>query len=86
MRSRGSPNKGEKIRSGYICLAFSGARNGAEWLHKACVLGAPNNGGKIRSGYITPAFSGAPNWVECLRNPGVLGCPPTMGRKSEVAT
>ena len=67
-----------------MSLAFSGARSGAEWLHKSSVLGGPNNGDKIRSGYIPRAFSGTPNWVECLHNECGLGGPPTRQRKPEM--
>ena len=49
----GVPNKGDKIRSGYITHAFSGAQKWAELLRNTGVLGVPNKGEKIRSGYIT---------------------------------
>ena len=39
----GIPNakRGEKIRSGYLTLAFSGAQKRAEVLHNLCILGGP---------------------------------------------
>ena len=49
----GFPNtkRGEKIRSDYLTLAFSGAQKRAELLRNPCILGLPNTkrGEKIRS-------------------------------------
>ena len=57
--------KGEKIRSGRLTLAFSGAQKRAEMLRHYCILGHPQTkGDKIRSGYATPAFSGAQKRTE----------------------
>ena len=41
----GSPERGDKIRSGYITPAFSGGRNWAEWLHNPCLLWGPQKWG-----------------------------------------
>ena len=38
--------KGDKIRSGYITPAFSGAQKWAELLHKPCVLRGPQQRGQ----------------------------------------
>ena len=46
--SRGSSAKGNKIRSGYITPAFSGAQNWADWLHNPCLLGGPQQWGLIQ--------------------------------------
>ena len=37
--------KGDKIRIGYLTLAFSGAQNRAEMLHHHCILGGPQQRG-----------------------------------------
>ena len=70
----GVPNKGDKIREGYLTPAFSGAQKRAEMLCNLCILGVPNKGDKIRKGYLTPAFSGVtskswhiPNAQEALK-------------------
>ena len=67
MHSRGSPTKGNKIRSGCLTLAFSGAQKTPEMLCHCCTLGGPQQKGiKIRSGYPTLAFSGAQKTRCCL--------------------
>ena len=53
------PQRGDKIRSGYITPAFS----------EVPIVG------KNQSGYITPAFSWAHKWAELLRNPCVQRVP-----------
>ena len=40
----GIPKEGDKIRSGCLTLAFSGAHKRAELLRNPCILGMPNNG------------------------------------------
>ena len=68
-----SPTKGNKIRSGSLTLAFSGAHKRAKMLRHPCILGDPQTkGDKIRSGYLTPAFSGAQKRAEMLRHPCIL--------------
>ena len=73
----GVPNKGDKIKSGYLTIALSGAHKRAELLHNPCILGGPQQGGqnqkvatsplpsrgptRERNCYITPAFSGVRN-------------------------
>ena len=44
----GVPNtkRGDKIRSGYLTLAFSGAQKRAELLHNPCILGDPQQKGR----------------------------------------
>ena len=81
----GLPNAklGEKIRSGYPTLAFSGAQKRAELLHNPYMLGGPSSAKgreKIRSGYLTTTFSGAQKWAELLRNPCILGDPQCQAR------
>ena len=82
LHSRGSPNKGDKIRIGYLMLACSGAHKRAEMLHHPCVLGDPQTkGGKIRIGYFTLAFFETHQWAERLQEPCILGDPKTKGDK-----
>ena len=71
----GVPNKGDKIRNGYLTPAFSGAHKWAELLRNPGVLGVPNKSDKIRIGYLTSAFSGAHKWEELLRNPCIIRFP-----------
>ena len=73
---------GDKIRSRYLTLAFSGAQKKAELLRNPCILGIPNAklGDKIRSGYLTSAFSGAQMRSELLRNPCIIGDPHRQAR------
>ena len=42
----GVPIKGDKIKSGYVTPAFSGAQMRAEVLRNYCVLGGPYEGQK----------------------------------------
>ena len=72
-----SPTKGNKIRSGYLSPAFSGAQKRAEMLRHACILGDPQHRGTYsevatsplpsrgpkrgQKCYVTPAFSGIPS-------------------------
>ena len=44
MAFSGVPNKGDKIRSGYINPTFSWAQNWAEWRRNPHVLGSPKRG------------------------------------------
>ena len=82
MPSRGSPHKGDKIRSGYIIPALLGARNWVEWLHNLCLLGgSPINEDKNRSAHIILAFSGPRNWAEWLHNLCLLGNSTNNGDK-----
>ena len=85
MPSQGSPNYGDKIRSGFITPAFSGAGIGRNGYITLAFLGVPKRGDKIRIGYITlpswgprigrngyttPAFSGVPQLIQnWLHNP-----------------
>ena len=79
-----SPTKGNKIRSGCLTLAFSGAQKRAEMLRHPCILGDPQTkGDKIRSGSLTPAFSGAHKWVEMLRHLCILGDPQNKGGQNQ---
>ena len=73
----GIPNIGDKVKSGCLTLAFSGAQKRAEKLRHQCILGDPQHrvykskvatsplpfrGPKRgRKCYITPAFLGIPN-------------------------
>ena len=79
-----SPTEGNKIRSGCLTLAFSGAQKRAEMLRHPCNLGDPQTkGDKIRIGSLTPAFSGAHKWVEMLRHPCILGDPHNKGGQNQ---
>ena len=79
--------KGDKIRSGYLTLAFLGAQKRAETLHHPCILWDPQTkGDKIRIGCLSHAFSGAQKWAEMLHHPCILGDPQTKGAKSKVTT
>ena len=52
--------KGDKLRNGYLSLAFSRPHKWAKMLHHPCILGDPQTkGDKIRIGCLTHAFSGA---------------------------
>ena len=74
------PKQGDKIRTCYITLAFSGAQDWAELLCDPYVLGGPQTKGQIKPGYITPTYSGAQDWADVLRQPGVLGGPEARGQ------
>ena len=51
--------KGDKIRSGYVTPAFSGAQKRADLLRHPCILGGPQTkGDKIRIGYLVPFANG----------------------------
>jgi hypothetical protein len=92
LHSRRSPtlSAGNKIRSGYLTHAFSGAQKRAEMLRHLCIMRGPTTpsaGNKIRSGYLTPTFSGAQKRAEMLHHPCILGGPQCQerGTISEVA-
>ena len=84
LNSRGSATKGNKIRIGCLCHAFSGAEKWAEVLPHPCILGGrqksgtkselaasatPSQGPKRgRKCYVTPAFWGVPNKGEQKQN------------------
>ena len=72
---KGSPTKGNKIRSGCVSPIFSGAQTGQEMLRHPCMLGIPKKGEKISSGCLTPAFSGAQKRAQKLRHVCILGIP-----------
>ena len=87
-----SPTEGNKIRSGYLTPAFSGAQkeggNATSPLHsresptpRTRRKISPTKGEKIRRGGLTPVFSGAQKRAEMLRNPRVLGGPRTGVQK-----
>ena len=77
LHSRGSTTKGNKMKSGYLTPAFSGAHKRAEMLCHPCILGHPKQretklnvatsplpswGAKRgQTCYVTPAFSGINN-------------------------
>ena len=88
-QARGAKNekwsqaKGNKIRKGYLTLAFSGAQERAKMLCHPCILGEPRRqawgaknekwsqtkGNKMRSRCLTPAFSVVQKWAETLSDP-----------------
>ena len=76
LHSRGSPSKGNKIRSGCLIIAFSETQKRAEVLRNPLhSRGSPIKGKKIRSGCLTPAFCGAQKRAEMLRHPCISGVP-----------
>ena len=77
----GVPNKGDKIKIGYLTPPFSAALKWVELPHKPYVLGVPSKRDK-KKGYITPAMSGGHKWAEsnCYANPCVLGEPQQRGQ------
>ena len=93
----GIPTKGNKIRSGYLTPAFSGAQKRAELRHNPCILGdtgkrgtksevaaSPPPSRRPKRGWncdITPAFSGIPNKGE--RNQKWLPHPYLLGGPKE---
>ena len=78
------PEKGGKIRLGYITHPFSKAKNWAERLHNPCSLsGVPRKGDKMKSGYITPIFSRAKNWAQWQQNAYSLGGPEQGGHNQK---
>ena len=79
----GVPSKGDKIRSGCLTPAFSGAHKSAELLCNPCILGGPSKGDKIGGGCLTLAFSGAHKSAELLCNPGVLEGPRQRGQNQK---
>ena len=78
------PNKGDKIRSGCLNLAFSGAQKRVEVLQNPCVLGGPQTRGqgsevvasplpsrvpkRGRNCYQTCVFSGVPDKGDKIRS------------------
>ena len=71
----GHPKEGNKIRSGYLTPAFSGARKRAEMLRHSChSRGSPTKGSKIRSG---PQQRGTKS--EMATSPCLLGGPKEGG-------
>ena len=74
--------KGDKMRSGYLTPAFSGAQKRAEMLPHPCILGDPETkGDKIRSGYHARSFLRAQKRAEMLHHPCILGDSRTKGDK-----
>ena len=71
----GVPNKGHKIRSGYLTPAFSGAQKRVEVRPSPlCSRASPTKGTKT-SGCLTSTLSGAQKRAEVLRNSCVLKGP-----------
>ena len=76
--------KREKIRSGYLTPAFSGAYKTAKLLRNPCILGVPNpkNGDKSSRAYLTPASGGPIRGPNCYITPAFAGIPnPKSGDK-----
>ena len=86
LHSRGSPTKGNKIKSGPLTLAFSGAPKRAEMLRKAYVLEDPQPSGQNQKWLPHPSLSGAQKRAEMLRRPCILGGPQQRAGKSKMAT
>ena len=81
----GVPNakRGEKIRNGYLTLAFSGAQKRAVLLRNSTFSAVPNTkrSNEITSGYLTLAFYTAQKRAELLCDQCILGDPQTNGDK-----
>ena len=81
--------RGEKIRSGYLNRAFSGAKKRAEVVRNPCMLGGPQRQapGEIRNGLPHPCLRGPEKGGSATQPVHARGSPtPSVGRKSEVAT
>ena len=79
-----SPTKRDKIRSGCLTLAFSGAQT---TILAPTILGDPQiKGDKIRIGSFTPDFLGFHKWAEMLCHPCILGIPKTTGDKIRIGS
>ena len=89
LRSWRIPGTGDKIRSGYITLAFSGAQKWAELLRNPCVLGGSEERTKSKEAtsplpsrgpttgqncYVTLAFSGVPRRGDKIRGGYITPC------------
>ena len=62
----GVPRIGDKIKSGHITPAFSGAHKWAEYLRNPCVLRGSQKRGQNQKWVHHPYFSGAHKWAELL--------------------
>ena len=73
---------GDKIKSGRLTHAFSGAQKRAKMLCHPRILRDPQTkGDKIKRGYLTPAILGANKRAEMLPHLCVLGYPQTKRDK-----
>ena len=66
---------GDKIRSRYLTLAFSGAKRGQNCYVSPAFSGSPMKKSENHNWLPHPAFSGAHKWAELLRKPCVFGGP-----------
>ena len=75
LRSRGSPTKEnkEKIMSGCLTLAFSGAQQGAETLRHSCILGVPNKGEQNQKWMPHCCLFKGPKEWKMLHHPCIVG-------------
>ena len=80
----GDPNKGDKIRSGYLtpCLLM-GPQEGGNCYVTLAFWGIRNKGDKIRSGYLTLAFFEADKRAKLLHNPCILRVPKQGGQNEK---
>ena len=69
--------RADKVKSGYLTPAFSGAEKRRNCYVTPAFSGAPNarSGDKIRSGYLTLAFSGAKKRAALIHDPCIPGVP-----------
>ena len=72
-----SPTKGNKIGSGCLTPAFSGAQNRAEMLHHPCIVGGPQRQAREGKSEVVPN-TGEKNW-KWLPHPCLLGGPKEGG-------
>ena len=85
LHSRGSPTKGNKIRSGCLTPAFSGDQKRAVSLSNPCDLRDPQQRGQNHKWIPHPCLLGGPQVGGIATEPLHSWGSPTQGTKSEVA-
>ena len=80
----GIPQQGNKIRSGCLTPAFSGAQRGAHVLSNPCVLGRTQTTGQSEKWQPQPCLLGVQNRAKKLRNPCVVGGPETRRQNQKL--
>ena len=81
------PDKGDKIRSGCLTPAFSGAYKWLNCYVTGAFPGFPNKGDRIKSDYLTSSTCwGITSEQNCYITPAFLGVPKKKRTKSELAT
>ena len=85
MHSCRTPTKGNKIRSGHLTPAFSGAHKRVEMLRHPCILRDPQQREQNQKWLPHPCLLGAQKRAEVLHHPCVLGDPLQKGTETKVA-